>query len=173
MLLGVLMAAMLFENAWWKKSVKIGKSVKSYFIGAHYQGWPLALMQNRPGGEEVDCWSWWSWCWRWWWYWLAENVNSLRDVNMAEWKRGFHIWLLYLSEYETWQVVKDYKGSKREDTSLVNCKIRIRGVPKSLPVATPHDPTYWNTQVSSKSYCASSKCHIRLSANTAQSLLWN
>ena len=23
-----------------------------WLIGDHYQGWPLALMQNRPGGEE-------------------------------------------------------------------------------------------------------------------------
>ena len=133
-------------------------------------------MQNRPGGEElivglddpgaggdgdtglrkmlILCGMW---------IWPNEKGDFIYGI----------LWLLYLSEYETWQVVKDYKGSKREDSSLVNCKIRIRGVPKSLAVATPHDPTYWNTQVPSKSYCASSKCHIRLSANTAQSLLWN
>ena len=41
-----------------------------------------------------------------------------------------------LSEYETWQVMKDYKGLKREDNSLVDCKIWIRGVQN--PSQSPH-----------------------------------
>ena len=82
---------------------------------------------------------------------LAENSNSGCEYG----------WIYHLGEYQTWQVMKDYKGPKREDNSLVNCKIWIRRVqnpPQSLHLMIL---TYSDvTQITSRT---SLKCHITLS----------